>query len=88
MHLGISGFYLDWIVVILFQVLLIFGVYRRAIKPDLLGFMFVFFGCGFSIVARGGIFNARLLVQVACIILAYIGYRLILILQKKLKYTV
>ena len=77
MHFGNKAFYLDWLVVLAMQILFFIGIKLRNAAPNLLGFTLVFAGCAFSLIARGGIFNSRLLVQVACIVLGYLIYRLI-----------
>lgn len=82
MHLGRSGFYFDWVVVALCQTLMVFGIARRTSSPGLAGFAMLFCGLGFTLVARGGIFNARLLVIGACILSAYVGYKLLLRIQE------
>lgn len=82
MHLGRWGFYLDWFVVIIAQVVFLISLYGRSVNAKFIGFMFVFSGCAFSLVARGGIFNARLIVQAICIGIAYVLY---LILQRMMK---
>lgn len=74
MHLGRWAFYLDWPVVILAQVMFLLALFRRSVSTRFLGFMFIFSGCAFSLVARGGIFNARLIVQGLCIGIAYAVY--------------
>lgn len=81
MHLGEWAFYADWIVVALVQTLMIFGITRRTRAPGLVGFTMLFCGLGFMLVARGGIFNARLLVIMLCVLVAYAGYRSLLSFQ-------
>lgn len=81
MHLGSWAFYADWIVVAICQTLMIFGIARRSRAPGILGFAMLFCGIGFTLIARGGIFNARLLVIVPCILAAYAGYRALLRIQ-------
>lgn len=81
MHLGEWAFYADWIVVALVQTLMIFGIARRTRAPGLVGFTMLFCGLGFMLVARGGIFNARLLVIMSCVLVAYAGYRTLLSFQ-------
>ncbi|BBP61543.1 hypothetical protein PHLH4_51330 [Pseudomonas sp. St316] len=84
MHLGGWAFYADWIVVLICQTLMILGVSRRTRAPSILGFAMLFCGIGFTLIARGGIFNARLLVIVLCVFAAYAGYRALLRIQTAL----
>ncbi|MGD8218429.1 hypothetical protein [Pseudomonas thivervalensis] len=84
MHLGGWAFYTDWIVVVICQSLMILGISRRTSAPSILGFAMLFCGIGFTLIARGGIFNARLLVIVLCIFAAYAGYRALLHIQTAL----
>lgn len=81
MHLGGWAFYTDWIVVVICQTLMILGISRRTSAPSILGFAMLFCGIGFTLIARGGIFNARLLVIALCIFAAYAGYRALLHIQ-------
>ncbi len=81
MHMGSWAFYADWIVVAICQTLMIFGISRRTSAPGVIGFAMLFCGIGFTLIARGGIFNARLLVMVSCILAAYAGYRALLRIQ-------
>ncbi|SFX00264.1 MULTISPECIES: hypothetical protein [unclassified Pseudomonas] len=84
MHLGSWAFYADWIVVLICQTLMILGVSRRTRAPSIFGFAMLFCGIGFTLIARGGIFNARLLVIVLCVFAAYAGYRTLLRIQTAL----
>ncbi|WP_053146514.1 hypothetical protein [Pseudomonas sp. P97.38] len=84
MHLGGWAFYADWVVVLLCQTLMILGISRRTKAPSILGFAMLFCGIGFTLIARGGIFNARLLVIVFCVLAAYVGYRALLRIETTL----
>nr|EIU2563105.1 hypothetical protein [Pseudomonas aeruginosa]EIU2668731.1 hypothetical protein [Pseudomonas aeruginosa]EIU2857409.1 hypothetical protein [Pseudomonas aeruginosa]EIU2877510.1 hypothetical protein [Pseudomonas aeruginosa] len=86
MHMGSGAFYLDWLIVAAFQIIMIIGIARRNISPDLLGFSMMFCGLGFMLIARGGIFNARILVIAACILLSYLGYISAIKIQEKVYY--
>ncbi|PZW75542.1 hypothetical protein DFS21_11256 [Pseudomonas sp. 2848] len=87
MHLGEWAFYADWIVVAVVQILMILGVARRTRAPGIVGFTMLFCGLGFMLVARGGIFNARLLVIMSCVLVAYAGYRTLLTIQRGLNFS-
>nr|WP_145994325.1 hypothetical protein [Mesorhizobium loti] len=79
MHFGPIGFWLDWLVVAGAAVLALVGAAQRAKKPVFWSFAAIFFGCTFSLIARAGLLNARLLDLVFDIGLAYIGYRVALL---------
>lgn len=83
MHFGRMAYYFDWLVVIMFQIIFILGIKKRITKPGIVGFIFLFTGCAFSLIARGGILNARLLVQLVCIIFAYGGYLALVEIEKR-----
>ncbi|MGL4197812.1 MAG: hypothetical protein ACRCSX_08635 [Allorhizobium sp.] len=78
MHVGIAGYWLDWLVVAIAGVVFSAGVAQRADRPQLWSFAAIFFGCAFALVARAGILNARLLDQALAIIVAYAAYRIAL----------
>ncbi|WP_460117012.1 hypothetical protein [Pseudomonas sp. S2_C03] len=81
MHLGGWAFYADWIVVAICQTLMLIGISRRTKAPGVSDFAMLFCGIGFMLIARGGVFNARLLVIVPCILAAYAGYCRLLHIQ-------
>lgn len=82
MHLGGWAFYADWIFVAICQTLMLIGIARRTKAPSIAGFAMMFCGLGFMLIARGGIFNARLLVIALCIFAAYAGYCALLRIQR------
>ncbi|WP_460116804.1 hypothetical protein [Pseudomonas sp. S2_C03] len=81
MHLGHWAFYADWIVVAICQTLMFIGISRRTRTPSISSFTLLFSGIAFTLIARGGIFNARLLVIVLCIFAGYVGYCRLLSIQ-------
>jgi hypothetical protein len=81
MHSGLGGYHLDWLVVMASQLAFLAGIAARNRRPNVFAFGAFFFGCAFALVARGGILNARLLDQIACLALAYMSYRLLLWVQ-------
>lgn len=75
LNLGREFRFVDWIVVFLFHLLLVWSIVKRSSSPTFVGFLFFFWGCAFILIARGGIFNARLIVQSLTIFMAYLMFR-------------
>lgn len=83
MHIGPVGFYFDWLVVLIVHIALFIGIRLRNQSANVVGFLLVFWGCAFSLIARGGIFNARLIVLSVCVLIGYVGYLLFLKIQER-----
>lgn len=72
---GGSIYYLNWLVVALFQVGLIWALVQRQRKPTLLALVVFFFGSVYFLIERAGLLNTRLVIHLLILLFAYVCYR-------------
>ena len=82
-HFGIWAYYLDWLVVGAMQILFMMAAFNRG-PHRLLMFTILFWGCAFSLIARGGILSASYVIVTAIIVLAYFCHWLMIGAEKQL----
>lgn len=76
LHFGTSAFYLNWVIVLIFQVGLVWAISRRQTSPSAPAFVMFLFGCLYFLVERAGFLNSRLLIYVMMAVAACACYRL------------